>query len=46
MSMDLTPPTLRGRDLTLEPLEERHRPGLFEAMRNEELCRYLTRDMQ
>ncbi len=40
--MDLTPPTLRGRHLTLEPLEERHAPGLFEAMQDEEVCRYLV----
>jgi len=40
--MDLTPPTLRGRHLALEPLEERHAPGLFAAMRDEEVCRYLA----
>lgn len=40
--MDLTPPTLRGRYLTLEPIEERHAPGLFEAMQDEEVCRYLA----
>jgi RimJ/RimL family protein N-acetyltransferase len=40
--MDLTPPTLRGRHLTLEPLEERHARGLFEAMQDEEVCRYLV----
>jgi hypothetical protein len=40
--MDLTPPTLRGRYLTLEPIEERHAAGLFEAMRDEEVCRYLA----
>ena len=40
--MDLTPPTLRGRYLTLEPLEERHAPGLFAAMQDEEVCRYLV----
>ena len=39
--MDLTPPTLRGRYLTLEPLEERHAPDLFEVLRDEEVCRYL-----
>jgi len=39
--MDLTPVTLRGRYLTLEPLEERHASDLFEAMRDEEVCRYL-----
>ncbi|PYO29566.1 MAG: GNAT family N-acetyltransferase [Candidatus Rokuibacteriota bacterium] len=42
MSVDLTPPTLRGRYLTLEPLEERHAPGLFAAMQDEEVCRYLV----
>jgi len=40
--VDLTPPTLRGRYLTLEPIEERHAPGLFEAMQDEEVCRYLV----
>ena len=40
--MDLTPPTLRGRYLTLEPIEERHAPDLFEAMQDEEVCRYLA----
>ena len=40
--MDLTPPTLQGRHLTLEPLEERHAPGLFEAMQDEEVCRHLV----
>jgi len=40
--MDLTPPTLRGTHLTLEPLAERHAPGLFAAMRDEEVCRYLA----
>jgi N-acetyltransferase len=39
--MDLTSPILRGRHLTLEPLEERHATDLFEAMRDEEVCRYL-----
>jgi RimJ/RimL family protein N-acetyltransferase len=39
--MDLTPVTLRGRHLTLEPLEERHAPDLFEVMQDEEVCRYL-----
>ena len=28
--------------MTLEPLEERHAPGLFEAMQDEEVCRYLV----
>jgi N-acetyltransferase len=40
--MDLTPPTLRGRYVTLEPLEERHAPDLFTAMQDEEVCRYLA----
>jgi RimJ/RimL family protein N-acetyltransferase len=40
--MDLTPVTLRGRYLTLEPLDERHAPDLFEAMQDEEVCRYLV----
>lgn len=40
--MDLAPLTLRGRHLTLEPLEERHTRGLFEAMQDEEVCRYLV----
>lgn len=40
--MDLTPVTLRGRWLTLEPIDERHAPGIFEAMRDEEVCRYLA----
>ena len=40
--MDLTPVTLRGRHLTLEPLEPRHAPGLFAALQDEEVCRYLA----
>jgi RimJ/RimL family protein N-acetyltransferase len=40
--VDLTPVTLKGRWLTLEPLDERHAPGIFEAMRDEEVCRYLA----
>ncbi|HEV8471774.1 MAG TPA: GNAT family protein, partial [Methylomirabilota bacterium] len=40
--MDLTPVTLRGRWLTLEPIEERHAPGIFDAMQDEEVCRYLS----
>ncbi len=43
--MDLTPVTLRGRFLTLEPLEERHAADLFEVMRDEEVCRYLPWDV-
>lgn len=42
MSMDLTSPTLRGHYVTLEPIEERHAPGLFAAMQEEEVCRYLA----
>lgn len=40
--MDLTPVTLTGRWLTLEPLEERHAPDLFATMQDEEVCRYLA----
>jgi N-acetyltransferase len=40
--MDLAPPTLRGRYITLEPIEERHAPGLFNAMQDDEVCRYLS----
>ena len=40
--MDLTPLTLRGRFLTLEPIEERHAPDLFAVMQDEEVCRYLA----
>ena len=40
--MDLTPPTLAGRHVTLEPLEERHAQDLFAAMQDEEVCRYLA----
>ena len=40
--MDLTPPVLRGRHVTLEPLEERHAADLFAAMQDEEVCRYLA----
>lgn len=40
--MDLTPPVLRGRHVTLEPIEERHAAGLFSAMQDEEVCRYLA----
>jgi N-acetyltransferase len=40
--MDLTPLTLRGACLTLEPIEERHAPDLFAAMQDEEVCRYLA----
>ena len=40
--MDLTPVTLTGTVLTLEPLDERHAPDLFAAMQDEEVCRYLA----
>jgi RimJ/RimL family protein N-acetyltransferase len=40
--MDLTPPTLSGAFVTLEPIEERHAPDLFVAMQDEEVCRYLA----
>ena len=33
---------LEGRWLTLDPIDERHAPGIFEAMRDEEVCRYLA----
>ena len=39
--MDLTPVTLAGRFVTLEPLDERHAPDLFEVMQDAEVCRYL-----
>jgi RimJ/RimL family protein N-acetyltransferase len=40
--MDLTPPTLTGRHVTLAPIEERHAPDLFAAMQDEDVCRYLA----
>jgi RimJ/RimL family protein N-acetyltransferase len=40
--MDLTPLTLRGRFVTLEPIAEHHAPDLFAAMQDEEVCRYLA----
>ncbi len=40
--MDLRPLSLRGRWLTLEPIDERHAQGIFEAMQDEEVCRYLA----
>src|SRR5438874_4584367 len=40
--MNLTPVTLRGRWVTLEALDERHAPDIFQAMRDEEVCRYLA----
>ncbi len=40
--MQIEPVTLRGRHVTLEPLDERHAPGLYEATQDEEVCRYLA----
>ncbi|MGH7268194.1 MAG: GNAT family N-acetyltransferase [Candidatus Rokuibacteriota bacterium] len=40
--MDLTPPTLRGRYVTLEPIDERHAPDLYVAMQDPEVCEYLV----
>ena len=40
--MDLTPVALSGRYITLEPIEERHAPGIFESMQDEDGCRYLV----
>ena len=42
--MDLAPVTLRGRWLTLEAIDEHHAPGIFEVMRDDEVCRYLAWD--
>ena len=42
--MDLAPVTLKGRWLTLEPIDERHAPGIFATMQDEEVCRYLAWD--
>ena len=42
VGVDLTPVTLKGRWLTLEAIDERHAPGIFDAMRDEEVCRYLA----
>ena len=41
-SVDLTPTTLKGDWLTLEPIDERHAADLFQAMQDEEVCRYLA----
>jgi RimJ/RimL family protein N-acetyltransferase len=38
----ISPVTLDGRYITLEPLAERHAPDLFEVMQDEEVCRYLA----
>jgi RimJ/RimL family protein N-acetyltransferase len=40
--VDLTPVTLKGRWVTLEPLAPRHAEGLFDAMQDEEVCRFLA----
>jgi RimJ/RimL family protein N-acetyltransferase len=40
--VDFTPITLKGEWLTLEPIDERHAPDLFQAMQDEEVCRYLA----
>ena len=40
--MDLTPVALKGRWITLEPIEERHAQGIFDAMQDEEVCLYLA----
>ena len=39
--MDLTPVVLCGRWLTLEPIDARHAPDLFQVMQDDEVCRYL-----
>ena len=36
------PVTLEGRYISLEPLAERHAPDIFEAMQDEDVCRYLS----
>ena len=38
----LTPVTLEGRYLALRPLAERHARDIFDAMQDEEVCRYLA----
>jgi len=40
----LSPVTLQGRWVTLEAIDERHAPGIFEVMRDDEVCRYLAWD--
>ena len=40
--MDLTPVTLKGRWLTLEPIAEQHATDLFDVMQDEDVCRYLA----
>jgi N-acetyltransferase len=39
--MDLTPVTLRGRWITLGPVEEAHAPALLEVLQDEAVSRYL-----
>ena len=41
MPFDPIPTTLTGHGVTLEPLEPRHAPGLFEAGHDEDTWRYL-----
>ena len=36
------PVTLEGRHISLEPLAERHARDIFEAMQDEDVCRYLS----
>ena len=38
----LGPVTLEGRYISLEPLSERHARDIFEAMQDEDVCRYLS----
>jgi N-acetyltransferase len=40
--VDLTPVTLSGKWLTLEPIDEAHAPDIYAAMQDEEVCRYLS----
>jgi RimJ/RimL family protein N-acetyltransferase len=40
--VDLTPVTLRGRYIRLEPLDERHAPDLYVAMQDPQVCEYLA----
>jgi RimJ/RimL family protein N-acetyltransferase len=40
--MNLTPVTLEGRYITLEPLADRHAPDIYDVMQDEEVCRYLA----
>jgi RimJ/RimL family protein N-acetyltransferase len=42
LSVDLSPVTLRGRYVTLEPITERHAADLFATLQDEEVCRYLA----